>query len=58
MRKKKWDYEVFQFLMEVHIVGCPEHNLIIFTKWLSIRDTNFVPALAQKQMEYLCLVAS
>ena len=40
----------FRFLTDLHVLECPEHDFTIFTKCLSVCDTNFVAALEQKQM--------
>ena len=40
----------FRFLMNLHVLGCPEQDFTIFTKFLSVCDANFVAALEQKLM--------
>ena len=37
-------------LMDLYALGCPKHDFTIFTKCLSVCDTNFVAALEQKLM--------
>ena len=39
------------FLINLHVLGCPEHDLTIFGKCLSVCDTHFVAALEQKLMD-------
>ena len=35
--------------MDLHVLGCPEHDLIISRKYfLSVRDKNFVSSIAQE----------
>ena len=42
----------FRFLMDLHVLGCPEHDLTIFGKCLSVCltvwDKNFVTSVAQE----------
>ena len=44
----------FQFLMDLHVLECPEHNLTIFGKCLSVClcvcDKNFVASVARELM--------
>ena len=48
----------FRFLMDLHILGCPEHDLTISGKCLSVCesvclcvcDKNFVASVAQELM--------
>ena len=37
--------------MDLHVLGFPEHDATIFSKYLSTRDTNFVVKLAQVLMD-------
>ena len=37
----------FWFLMDLDVLGCPEHALIIYIKWLTACDANFMVALVQ-----------
>ena len=37
--------------MDLNILGCPEHDFTIYTKCLSICNTDFMAALAQKLMD-------
>ena len=39
------------FLMSLHVLGCPEHDFIIYAICLPVCDTNFVAALTQKLMD-------
>ena len=41
----------FRFLTDLHVLGCPEYDFTIFTKYLCVCDTNFVAAVAQKLMD-------
>ena len=43
----------FQFQTDLHVLGCPYHYFTIFTKSLSVCDTNIVAALAQKLIEFI-----
>ena len=45
--EKKLD---FRYAMNLHILGCPDHHFITYTKFLSGYETNFVAALMQKLM--------
>ena len=42
----------FRFLMDLHVLGCPEHDLTIFGKCLSaclcVCDKNFVASVARE----------
>ena len=41
---------VYRFFTDLHVLGCPKHDFTIFTKCLSLCDTNFVATLEQKQI--------
>ena len=51
----------FGFLMDLHILGCPEHDLTIFGKCICLCMTNFAASIAQTNeqnfMEPLHLVS-
>ena len=38
----------FRFLMDWHVLGCPEHDCTILGKCLSVCDKNFVGSVAQE----------
>ena len=40
----------FRFLMDLHVLGCPEHDLTIFGKCLCVCDKNFVASVARELM--------
>ena len=44
----------FRFLMDLHVLGCPEHDLTIYTKclsvYISVCHANFVAPLVEKLM--------
>ena len=39
-----------QFLMDLQVLGCPEHDLTIYGKCLSVCGKNFVANVAQELM--------
>ena len=38
----------FRFLMDLHVLGCPERDLIISGKCLSVCHKNFVASVARE----------
>ena len=38
----------FRFLTDLYVLGCPEHNLTVSEKCLSVCDINFVAMVLQK----------
>ena len=46
--------KIFRFLVDLHGLGCPEHDLTIFGKCLSVRlcvcDKNFVASVTRELM--------
>ena len=43
----------FAVLIDLHILGCPELDLLIFGKCLSVQDKHFVPRVTQKLMKLM-----
>ena len=40
----------FRFLMNLHVLGCLEHDLTISRKYLSVCDKNFVKSVTRELM--------